>query len=337
MNRFAAAVTLLVSAACASPAVADPSDQKAAAQVLFEQGRALVEAGHFEDACPKFAESERLDPGLGTMLWLADCYESMGHTASAWAAFKQAAGGAALRRDPREQVARDRAASLEPKLSRLSITVSDEAAVHGLHVQRDGMQVGSAEWGLAVPLDPGTHTIAANAPGYRPWSTAVHLGPGPVSVQVSVPLLDRDSGGDTARTVMTPAADAPADATTPAHAQEPSGGATQRTAGLIVGGAGVLGLVVGTVYAFVAKATYDTSNNGPCDPITNRCTPAGAQDRNEAGDQAMVANVAMGIGAAAVAGGALLYLLAPSAGQPKASVALTPAAGGGALRLRCAF
>ena len=37
-------------------------DEKAAAQVLFEQGRALVERGAFADACPKFAESQRLDP-----------------------------------------------------------------------------------------------------------------------------------------------------------------------------------------------------------------------------------------------------------------------------------
>jgi hypothetical protein len=76
--------------------------------VLFEQGKALVERGNFPDACPKFAESLRLDPGLGTMLWLADCLENNGQTASAWAQFKEAAAAAALSRDPREKIARER-------------------------------------------------------------------------------------------------------------------------------------------------------------------------------------------------------------------------------------
>src|SRR3954467_7016553 len=60
---------------------------KAAAQSLFDQGRSLMTKGQYAQACPKLAESQRLDPGLGTQFNLADCYEHLGQTASAWAGF----------------------------------------------------------------------------------------------------------------------------------------------------------------------------------------------------------------------------------------------------------
>src|SRR5579863_10294220 len=90
-----------------------PVDRKASAQVIFDEARDLVVQKKFAEACPKFAESLRLDRGLGTMLWLADCFENNGQTASAWVQFKEAAAAAALANDPREKVARRRVAALE--------------------------------------------------------------------------------------------------------------------------------------------------------------------------------------------------------------------------------
>ena len=43
------------------------------ADALFNAGRSLLEAGEYADACPKFAESQTLAPGLGVTLYLADC------------------------------------------------------------------------------------------------------------------------------------------------------------------------------------------------------------------------------------------------------------------------
>jgi hypothetical protein len=47
----------------------------AAAEVLFRRGREAMEAKRYADALPSFAESQRLDPGAGTLMNLATCEE----------------------------------------------------------------------------------------------------------------------------------------------------------------------------------------------------------------------------------------------------------------------
>ncbi|MDB4996135.1 MAG: putative rane protein, partial [Myxococcaceae bacterium] len=111
-----AGATLLASNAYAG----DP----AAAQQLFSDAKKLIAENKWADACPKLEESQRLDPGMGTQFNLANCYEHVGKTASAWAAFIEVAGQAkAAGQAPREKAARDRANVLEPKLSKLTVTV----------------------------------------------------------------------------------------------------------------------------------------------------------------------------------------------------------------------
>jgi serine/threonine-protein kinase len=334
----------------AAPALAEPvPDQKAAAQALFEQGRELVEQHHYAEACPKLAESQKLDPGLGTQLWLADCFENNGQTASAWATFSEAAATAAATHDKREQVARDRVKKLAGMLSRLTIQVPQEAAAHGLVVKRDDIDVGSAEWGLPVPVDPGVHSVAASAPGRKSWTTTVQLPLGPTTLQVTVPLLDPapvakpdnaalptgaavtlDAAGSngTAQPSKAVAPDlAPASPAATTGEDEATRN-TQRVLGLALGGLGLVGLGVGTYFSFHAKSTYDgPASSGHCQP-NDQCDATGTQERNDAFSQATVATVALGLGSAAVVGGAVAYFLAPRA-KPVA-VGVAPTARGGA-------
>lgn len=152
--------TMLLTAAglaSSSPVCAQtspPANDRVAAEALFEEGRSLVAAGKVAEACPKFADSQRLDPAPGTLLNLASCWEKLGRTASAWVTYREAASAAnALGRSDYVATAQRHADSLAPKLARITVNVPQ--AIDGLELRRDGAIVSSIQWGQAVPVDPG--------------------------------------------------------------------------------------------------------------------------------------------------------------------------------------
>jgi hypothetical protein len=138
--------------------IAHADGDKATAEALFSEGRRLMASGNYATACEKFAASQKLDPGLGTSLNLADCYEKSGRTASAWVEFRDAASAAhRVGSKDREQVARARADALEKQLSRL--TLVEKTPHPEQRVARDGAPVDRAVLGMAVPVDPGQHVV----------------------------------------------------------------------------------------------------------------------------------------------------------------------------------
>src|SRR3954463_1481227 len=144
---FALAASLSLVSFAAQAQERDP----AAAQALFDQARELSRQGKFAEACPKLQESNRLDPGIGTQFHLADCYEQSGRIASAWAQFLDVASQArASGQADREKAASKRAEKLEPRLPRLLVNVPEGSKTPGLEIRRNGVIVGSAQWG--VPL-----------------------------------------------------------------------------------------------------------------------------------------------------------------------------------------
>ncbi|HMJ10468.1 MAG TPA: hypothetical protein VK524_03625, partial [Polyangiaceae bacterium] len=162
--KHVGAALLLVCALASNSAGAQSSTDAVLAETLYRQGRELMAAGKAAEACPKFAESHRLDPATGTQLNLASCYEAVGKLASAWLAYTEAAVTA--RRDgrvDRVRFAEERIALLEPKLSRLTINVSPGADAAGLEVRLNGALLGAASRGVPSPVDPGTYRIEATA------------------------------------------------------------------------------------------------------------------------------------------------------------------------------
>src|SRR4051795_11986152 len=86
----------------AAPARAGDS---AAAEALFQQAKMLTEQQRYDEACPKFAASYKLDKTLGTLLNLADCEEHIDHVASAWAHWGEAVELAQKTGDKRDSFA----------------------------------------------------------------------------------------------------------------------------------------------------------------------------------------------------------------------------------------
>jgi serine/threonine-protein kinase len=276
-----------------------------AAETLFIEAEALVESGKFAPACPKFAESQRLDPQLGTLLHLADCYEKNGQTASAWATFREAAELATTKGDSRAQLAKDRAGALASKQSTLAIVVPKENEVTGLEVERDGQAIHSAMWGTPVAIDPGTYRIVARAPNREPWTYEATVKE-PGKTVVTVPLLLRS-----------PSAAPPASSGTvepsPPQKSEPASG-TLRTTGWILTGAGALGLVGSG--AFLAVAGSKGSDADAICPTGTGCTRDEInrydQVYSDAESAMTTSRVLLGVGGALLVAGVVLVLLAPS-------------------------
>src|SRR5262252_6986001 len=167
------------------------SSDTALAEELYQQGKRLMNEGHHAEACPKLAESQRLAPGMGTLLTLAVCHEGEGKLASAWAEFSEVVPAARrANRQDRAQYAEQRVAALAPRLSRLKVVVPPEAQVQGLVVQLNTATLSAAALGVAAPVDGGTYTVSASAPDRQSWSQQVTVKAEKDQQVVTVPLLE---------------------------------------------------------------------------------------------------------------------------------------------------
>ncbi|MCB9588689.1 MAG: hypothetical protein H6718_24985 [Polyangiaceae bacterium] len=276
--------------------------------------------GKFSEACPKLEQSNRIDPAIGTLLYLAECYEKEGKTASAWATFSEASSKAqAEGQTDRAEMGRSRAQALEPKLSRLSLQVGAEArAIPGYQVKRSGEVVDASLWGVPVPIDPGEYAIVISAPGYQEYSIKVRVEGEGKTVEAQLPALIKAKGEPAAE--APPETPPPAVTPTPAPAPGPRGdegtsdGSGQRTAGIIVGGLGLAGIAVGSVFGL--QAISKNSDAEKFCPRGSECdSQQGVDLTDDAKSAATVSNIAFGVGAAALIGGLVLYFTAPDKPQ----------------------
>jgi tetratricopeptide (TPR) repeat protein len=179
---------LLLTPALAS---AQSETRAAVADALYRQARELMAAGNYAEACPKFAQSQQLDPATGTLLNLAACHEKQGRIATAWLEYSDAL--VAARRDGREdrvEYARARALELEPKLSRLTLSLAPGADAPGLSIELDGASVGSAILGVPTPVDPGEHSVKASAPGKMTGVFKISVGADAAQQAFAIPALE---------------------------------------------------------------------------------------------------------------------------------------------------
>lgn len=297
------------------------ASQKAAAEALFDDGLKLMQASRFAEACPKLEDSQRIDPGIGTLLYLGECYEKLGKTASAWATFREAASNAgAAGQTEREKSAKLRASRLESKLSYVTLRVPREVSeLKGLKVKLGSAELGAGVFGAATPADPGESKLEVSADGHDTFSVILQVEAGK-RYEVSVPPLREQPkvAGDVPATPATqtpplstaaPALNTSSEA--PAPAVVSSNGISLKLVGLVLGGVGVVGVGVGSVFGLKAMSKIDQAKDGSCSGSV--CQEQADLDRTkDANSAATVSNVAFVAGGACLVGGALLYFLAPS-------------------------
>ena len=283
-----------------------------AARELFREATDDVDAGRFAQALEKFKRVASVKETPAVRFNVGRCEESLGRTGAALADFELAEREAKL--DPKgeeiEKLSRDRAATLRPKVPRLTVA-SPAPAVPGLTVMLDGARLTPASLGVALPVDPGEHVVEATAPGHTPFHAKLVSIAGEAK-QVRLDLPEGPGGPDAA----------PDD-------DVPHPGRARRTWGWITIGGGVA--LAGGAVAFLLlhnSAVNEVLDNCP----NNNCGPKS----REPGLQAIVdraqldQGLAIGFGAAsavALGVGAYLVLSAPSSSSPPAAW-LSPSAPG---------
>jgi hypothetical protein len=287
---------------------------------LFKEGRALLDAGRVGPACRKLEESQRLDPGGGTLLNVALCHEREGLTATAWTEFTEALGIA--KHDDRQQrieFARAHIAQLEPELSRLTIQVPPSVDAPDLEIKRDGSIVGRAARDSPIPVDPGDHVVEASAPGRATWRQTIVVGGHGDTKTLVIPALEEATGDVTAVASTAPAVAATGD-TEPHRAGVPVRASAERSdtersgdrpLGLTIGawsaiGLGVAAAGVGTYFGLHAMALKDDADRG-CP--NNACTAQGSSQTRDAIRSGDAATVAFGIAGGGLVVGTVLFLV----------------------------
>ncbi len=153
----------LVCATLSTPTWADAPTASGVAQGLFEEARDEMRRGDYPSACPKLAESERLDPSSGTLLNLVLCEDGVGKVASAWLHARELLD-TLPDRDDRKPIAERKLAALGPRVPKLAVRLSPTAPA-GTTVALDGVDLAPSSLGVPVPVDPGAHRLVVRAPG----------------------------------------------------------------------------------------------------------------------------------------------------------------------------
>jgi hypothetical protein len=275
---------------------------------LFERGRAAAERGAWADACQAFAESQRLDPGAGTLMNWATCEARQNLVASAWHHFNEAA--ALLRPgDDRAPFVRAQIRELAPRLPRLTLRLAASTPA-GARVLRSGVELGSASLGVPTPVDPGDIELLVICSGYRTrrWLVSVHE-----AEQVDVTLEAGPSLPVTSHYIA------------PQQPDAKPNGSFSRGLGLSLVAVGSLGVGLGLASSVLVTQRKQTADEH-CP--AQQCDDVGFQAARSGENWLIVNTLSWSLGGAALLGGGALLLVAPG---EKRQAAVQPLPGGAGL------
>ena len=191
-------------------------------------------------------------------------------------------------------------------------------------VTMDGVAVATRLDGAALTVEPGEHSFEFTTAGYPPVLKTLVLREGVKRRQEQIVFAPIGGPVDPAPTTIAPASE-PVPPAPPAESGE-----GRRILAYVLGGAGVVGLGLGAVFALKAKSTYDDSN-AYCPGGPTHCNELGVSGGKDASAQATVSTISFIAGGALLASGIVVFVTAPKDG----GVTVQPTVGmaGAGLRL----
>jgi hypothetical protein len=261
-----------------------------------------------------------------------------------------------------------RLADVDKAMPTLVLIAKDTAGkdLSAVRVTMDGHILVESLNGTPIPVDPGEHRFFFEAAGLPLIEKTLVLrssekdrrefvvfpvpSPGPAPAAASPPATAPSAASAPPAGAPPAGASGGTAAALPSPTPQPGArgpsavavrdGRPQRMAGLVLTGAGAVGLIVGGIFGITTKTTYDHAIVNECGsvagfPDATTCTATGTQDVQSAHVQATVSTVAFIGGACLIVGGAALYFTAPKTNG--VSVAPAVGAGGAGLSVRGAW
>jgi len=341
-----------------TPALAQTDEQRAGARTLATEGASAFNEGRYKDAVELFTKAESLVHAPPHLLFLARAHAKLGQYVKAREAYLKivkeplAATAPQAFRDA-QAAAEEERKLVEPHIGKLLVKVEGAEGAKDLAVTIDGQPFSTVLLGVPQPMDPGDHTVAATATGFKAAPAKVTLkdaGQGAVTIKLEV-----DPSAAPVVAAAAPVAAAPAPVESPSGAPPSDSGSNKNALriGSYVGfGVGVAGVALGTVFVLQSSSkrkdadaaasdlerAYGCSTSGghpACDATTPEAIKVAELD-DDARSAKTIGIIGYVVGGVGLATGVTLFVLSQGKDEKK-SAYVAPYVGPGAFGLRGAF
>jgi hypothetical protein len=342
---LASAVGLSIALSIATPGRTAPSAAD------FEQAKALVLEGRRlrdtekkpAEALIRFAAAHKLAGTTITGLDLARTLEQLGRLVDAVSAYDEI--GRIPERPTDSQVAKDarveaarKVVELRPRIAHLSFQVTGATSEVATTITLDGLVLPPEALLIARAVDPGPHLVVLKVPGAEDQTAAISLADGEtravklvVAPRMSPTVAASVEAPKPVESAIVPASiasappvasasSAPTSSASPPVSHVVDRGSDQRTAGVIVGAAGLVGLGVGGLIGLSARSDARGAN---CDANNVCATANDVTTRASAVSKANTATVIVGLGGAVALAGIVIWISAPSGEESATKTGLT--------------
>ncbi len=274
-----------------TPASAEAEEKR---NRLFKEGKAAADAGQWAEASAKFKQVVAIRSAPKALIALGVAEERLGHLLSALSAYKQAREEAADKTLTDElKTANSALETLRPRIPKL--TFSPPEALEGATVSLDSAKVALTNGTLSV--DPGNHNVAVASPKG--------------SYQTTVTAREGDSQ---TITIAFGGPSSPLPTSTSSAGSADSGSKAPPTGALILGVPGLALIAAGTGLYGVGSSQYNEAKKTCPGPA---CSKEVLATGNDARGQMIAGDVLIGVGAAAVAGAAVWWIVSATSAKKK--------------------
>jgi hypothetical protein len=292
----------------ARPAGAQDKKELSKARAQFQRAIELEQAGNYTTALEQFRDVGQVRMTPQVRFHIASCEEKLGRLVTALGGYQLAFADA-------DSVGEDFKAEVAAAVTRLEANIPKLVIVRGsgaeaAEIQLDGVALGASSVGVAVPLDPGPHSVSAKAAGALPFSQTVTI---VENEQKTVDVvLTREP--EAARPSVGAVAGAPVDERNP------------RLIPYVIGGVGIASLIGSGVLFGLRQSTLSNLED-QCGPNHDACPSSAASDYSNLKLYNVTSQVALGVGVACVGTAVTMLLLQRKHAPPAtAGMALLPSA-----------